>query len=405
MIQKCIESATEAHAFEGRLILTLAAYFPDSYGGAERQAKILAEALGRKGIDVTLVAPTIDPDVALNEQTDFGRIIRKRLAAYPNFGGKHMLSFLRWTYWFPKRFASAEWRGVPIYCFHSRLHALGPALCAEKLGSPLLIKLGGGGEASEFDALRTKKFFYGRWVERFLRKRVDAFVANSQEIALELRDLGISEEKIAEFPNGVALPGEDALSEAMSLRIGNAFSYAGRLITDKSVDVLYDAACLLFNSGETDFKLELIGTGAEKDRIEAEIQGTEISACINLPGFATDIYEAYKQADFFVCASRREGQSNALLEAMSIGLIPIVFAASGVEEVVEDGLNGYLVKECTPAAFLEKMRMVLSMSAEQRREMSAAARQFAEDNISIDAVALRTIDAIKACQARRTSTR
>ena len=44
-----------------------------------------------------------------------------------------------------------------------------------------------------------------------------------------------------------------------------------------------------------------------------------------------------------MCASKREGQSNALLEAMSAGVIPIVFKASGVEEVVSDGWNGFIV--------------------------------------------------------------
>jgi len=80
---------------------------------------------------------------------------------------------------------------------------------------------------------------------------------------------------------------------------------------------------------------------------------------------------------------------------MSSGLIPIVYAASGVEEVVSDGVNGFVVRNSTVESFQETMRKALEMDDETRRRMSLASRQFIEANIGIDAVAQRTIREIE----------
>jgi glycosyltransferase involved in cell wall biosynthesis len=373
-----------------KLILVVAAFFPDSYGGAERQALILAEALGRKGVDVTLVAPTVLKSTPLEEVREFGRILRKRVRAYPNEGGRHLLSFVSWSVWFPWQFRQRHWRGVPIYVFHARLHALGPALAAVLHSSPLLIKLGGGGTASEFQSLRSKKYVYGHLVERLLRRRVNSFVANSDQIVGELRALDIASDRIAEFPNGVALVPIEQLRAAMSRRSGHRFIYAGRLIEDKNVSVLYEAALALLETGHP-VQLRWVGEGAEKDRLERLDSCIRHTGSIAFPGYVKDVSRELEAADFFVSASMREGQSNALLEAMSAGLLPIVFAASGVRDVITHGVNGFVLEEATTEAFVEAMRRALALTTEERYRMSFAARKFAEDNIGIDRIAERTL--------------
>ncbi|MBC7140226.1 MAG: glycosyltransferase, partial [Defluviimonas sp.] len=81
--------------------------------------------------------------------------------------------------------------------------------------------------------------------------------------------------------------------------------------------------------------------------------------------------------------------------AMSAGVIPIVYAASGVEEVVTDGLNGLIVRESTPAAFTAALKRAIGLDEAERIRMSRAARGFAEAHIGIDSVAKRTLDLLK----------
>lgn len=383
-----------------RLLLVVAAYFPDSYGGAERQALILAEALGRAGVDVTIVAPSIWADAPDVEETNFGRVVRRRVRAYPNRGGFYLASFLAWTLWFPRRFGGGEFAGVPIYVFHARLHALGPMLAALAGRSPLMVKLGGGGEASDFAALRAKKFFYGTWIQSLLLKHVDCFVANGDQIVQDLRDLGVPQTRIANFPNGVVLPDADQLATALQTRRGDTFIFMGRMIVDKRVHVLHQAALMLLDAPRP-ARMVFLGDGPECDRLAALPESMANPEAVAFPGFVSDVYPELARSDFFVSASMREGQSNALLEAMSIGVIPIVYNASGVTDVVTHGKTGFIVDTSEPEDFAATMRAALALTPEQRRDMAMAARRFAEENIGIDSVASRTIAVLDSLTANK----
>jgi glycosyltransferase involved in cell wall biosynthesis len=374
-----------------RLILVVAGFFPETYGGAERQALILAEALGRRGVDVTLVAPRILPQSPALERTSFGRIERLLVRAYPNYGGRNMRSFLSWTLRFRRRYGQGKYRGVPIYVFHARLHALGPALAAMDGGAPLIIKLGGGGEASDFAALRAKRLGYGRWVQSLLLRRADCFVANGSQIVTDLEALGVPDSRIAAFPNGVVLPAKDVVADALSRRRGDRFVSVGRMVSDKRVAVLHEAAQMLAAEGSRP-RVAFLGDGPERDRLARVPATTANPDLFTFPGFRGDVYPDLLQADFFLSASMREGQSNALLEAMSAGVVPIVYGASGAADVVTHGRTGFIVAQSEPDAFARQMRIAMDLPSARRCEMALAAREFAASNIGIDAVARRTIE-------------
>lgn len=375
-----------------RIFLVTAGYYPDSVGGAARQASILAESLGRMGVDVTLVVPSTARDAPAHEKTAFGRIERFHDNGYPSAGGRHIASFLRWTRWFRRTYRGRITPETPVYIFHARLHALGPALAARDAGAPLAIKLGGGGEASDFEALRAKRYFYGSWVQSYLLSKVDAFVANGAQIEADLARLGVEPARVAAFPNGVALPPEEELVGAAPSRRGDTFIFAGRLVEDKRLEVLFDAAMSCAGeTGKASPRLVLLGDGPEGRRLQAIAQARDRHGTVQFPGYVADVYPELWKADFFISASKREGQSNALLEAMSAGLIPIIYGASGATDVVTHGETGFLVAESDPAHFAAAMRAALDLSPERRLAISLAARQFAADHIGIDAVAGRTM--------------
>ncbi|QUT05667.1 glycosyltransferase family 4 protein [Sphingobium phenoxybenzoativorans] len=387
-------SASTPAASIDRLILVTAAYFPDSYGGAERQAKILAEALGRLGVHVTIAAPTISPDAPLFEETEFGAVRRVRVAHYPNYGGLRMPSTLRWTRRLLKMFKREEWAGVPVYVFHARLHALAAALLSRQLRSPLVLKLGGGGESSDFHALDEKRYFYGKIIKRYLLNQVDIFVSNGKQITQDLKGLGVASERIVEFFNGAILPNYHDVHSANMQKIGNKFIFTGRIIKDKNIDLLFSAASEVARHREVRFVI--VGDGEEMGRLVHEAAHLGLSKSFDFTGFQSNVTERLLGCDFFISASTREGQSNSLLEAMSCGCIPVVAAASGVDDVVEDGKSGFIVKDVSAAAFIETINRVLDLSAEDRGKLSEASRSYAENNFGIEAIASRTISAISA---------
>jgi glycosyltransferase involved in cell wall biosynthesis len=393
------QSSASARRALRKIVLVTAGYFPDSRGGAERQAKILAEALSRRGIDVTLAVPTTWSDAPSVEETSFGRIERFRVKAYPNAGGRHVLDFLRWTRWFRSHIAPRLSPDTPVYVFHARLHALGPALAARAAGAPLLIKLGGGGEASDFAALRAKRYFYGTWVQSLLVRQTKAFVANSSQIVDDLDLLGVEPDRIASFPNGVELPSDVLIDAAIAQRNGQRFVSSGRMVPDKNVGALYEAAAGAARD-DRQIRVAFLGEGPERERLSGMAAAAGLVDCMEFPGFVSDVYPYLTQSDFFISASMREGQSNALLEAMSAGVIPIIYGASGAE-VVAHGTTGFLVDRSDAASFERAIRDALALTPARRVAMAQAARAFAKAHIGIDAIAGRTIELMQRLIAAR----
>lgn len=382
-----------------RILLVVATFYPDSYGGAERQARILAEALGRRGVEVRIVAPTVRQDLPVSEPTAFGSVERVKVRHFPNLGGRKIGSTIAWTLAVSRRFA-VPGQVDAVYVFHARLHVLPALLLSRRLDVPLMIKLGGGGEASDFEALRRKRYVYGKAVLRSVIEATDGFVANSEQIVRDLEALKTPAERIFAFPNGVAIPSSADFAAAATARTGRRFVFTGRMIVDKSVSVLFEAACALLARG-LDLQLTFLGDGPERDRLVEEARALGYDDRIRFPGVCADVYPTLFESDFFVSASEREGQSNSLLEAMSAGCIPIVFGASGAGDLIDNGRTGLLAPRSDASSFTQAMEMALALTPDERRAMSRDVRAFTEETVGVDAVAARTEAVIEALIQRR----
>ena len=73
-----------------------------------------------------------------------------------------------------------------------------------------------------------------------------------------------------------------------------------------------------------------------------------------------------------------EGMSNVLLESCACARPVIATNRPGCREIVDDGVNGLLVKEKDSADLIEKIERFLQLSREQRRDMGLAGRKKVE---------------------------
>lgn len=69
-----------------------------------------------------------------------------------------------------------------------------------------------------------------------------------------------------------------------------------------------------------------------------------------------------------------EGMSNVLLESCACGRPIITTNRSGCKEIVEDGVNGFVVRQKDSADLIEKIETFLGLSWEERRNMGLAGR-------------------------------
>src|SRR5215211_5801496 len=123
-----------------RIVMILPAYLPETFGGAEQQARRLAQALARRGAGVTLLAPRLESRTPPRENEGPVSVRRFRLLAAPNLGGRHLDAFLCWCLCI----SSWLWRNRLsydlIYVVHGRLHAFPAVVAGKWLSKPVVVK-------------------------------------------------------------------------------------------------------------------------------------------------------------------------------------------------------------------------------------------------------------------------
>lgn len=116
------------------------------------------------------------------------------------------------------------------------------------------------------------------------------------------------------------------------------------------------------------FKLILTGDGKRKDYLASLARDLNIHERVDFVGFVShdQAVKLMVRADYFVHHSitaengDQEGIPNAIMEAMAMELPIISTYHAGIPELVEDGVNGYLVEEKDVVAYAKRLEDILS---------------------------------------------
>ena len=119
------------------------------------------------------------------------------------------------------------------------------------------------------------------------------------------------------------------------------------------------------------------GQGPLADELRAEAASLGLGATFTFLGHVEDPLPLLAAADVFVLASRHEGLSIALLEAMTAGLPVVVTTVGAAPSVVTEGREGVLVPSGDPDALADAIVALLADPA-RRQSMGAAAAARAE---------------------------
>lgn len=147
----------------------------------------------------------------------------------------------------------------------------------------------------------------------------------------------------------------------------------GRLEPQKNQRVLIEAFGL-FCKDHPDYELEIFGEGSLRQKLSEQILRLGLADNVKLRGNVQGVHHQVADAQMFVLSSDYEGLSNALLEAMMMGLPCISTRCAGSDEVIQSGDNGILVdigsvdglyKAMTSVADDIQYRMRLSTNAKK----------------------------------------
>lgn len=130
---------------------------------------------------------------------------------------------------------------------------------------------------------------------------------------------------------------------------GRLFCTTGRLEEEKNPHFLLAGIARLKEKMDEPFQVLLIGDGSMRKLLEREAEELGIADVVQFLGnISNDKVNRYLQAsDVFLFASKSETQGIVLAEAFAAGCPIVAVDASGVEDIVENGINGFATAEDT----------------------------------------------------------
>jgi glycosyltransferase involved in cell wall biosynthesis len=141
--------------------------------------------------------------------------------------------------------------------------------------------------------------------------------------------------------------------------------HVGRVGPRKGVHYLMDAVQRVPNA-------HLTLVGALEPGMDVHVRGRG-HVTVTGPAAGKDLPHWYRKADVFCLLSVEEGLALVVAQAMAMGLPIVATANTGVEDMIEDGVHGFIVPARDPAAAAHRLQL-LADAPELRQEMGRRGR-------------------------------
>jgi glycosyltransferase involved in cell wall biosynthesis len=281
---------------------------------------------------------------------------------------------------------------------HPYLSSLYAAKLAKFLGKPVVLS-----QHNTFIGYESALWDHVEWlndatVGKQVIKSSDKIVTVSNATRDYVLTLGANRQKIQVLRNGVDVDRfkpSNATRNSVRKKLGinsneTVILTVRRLVFKNGIDTFIESARIALQNNPN-LTFLAVGTGPDRDAIQAKIKQLGISGNMKLPGFVSDadLPAYYNAADLFVLPSKSgEGLPLVALEAMSTGLPVVATDVGGIAEVVVEDC-GKLVPPDDPTAMAEE---VLEFSKTDLSPVKSAVRSVAVRSFSWEANVKRLVE-------------
>ena len=256
--------------------------------------------------------------------------------------------------------------------------ALGAGLLTR--GARVILGFHGFDAGDSFTAAQKLSARRGRWLGA-------RFTAVSQRARRQLHaEARVPVDRITVLPNGVdpdrfarVTPAERNRIRA-ELRIESTdlvVATVGSLTAVKQPGVLLDA----FSRARRELsqmRLVFVGTGDLEAELRARVRDLELTECVMFVGARDDVPQVLAAADVYVCASKSEGMSNSLLEALAAGCALVTTDVGDHAAIVRPEIEGLVVSPDSVDGLTFAL-LRLARAPDLRQLLAEAARRRARD--------------------------
>ena len=246
------------------------------------------------------------------------------------------------------------------------------ALAASFCNVPIVANITGLGSAVENPSLMQKAMI-GLYKLAF-RKVQTVFVQNTENQQFFI-DNNTSVDKLKLLPgSGVNLKQFHVLDYPNDEKI--EFVFISRIMKEKGIDYYLEMAKYIKDKyPQTHFHI----CGFCEEEYQDVLSEYEDKGIITYHGLIMDVRDVLSYTHCTIHPTYYpEGLSNVLLESSASGRPIITTDRSGCREVVDDGVNGYMIKQKDTQSLIDIVEKFISLTNDERKEMGLAGRKKVE---------------------------
>jgi glycosyltransferase involved in cell wall biosynthesis len=212
--------------------------------------------------------------------------------------------------------------------------------------------------------------------------RFDRCVAVSHELKSRLvTNFKFQSKKIKVIHNGIYLPGKVNKIIDKQFVVGTC----GRFFPVKNYKLFVKIASQIRKTNKNIYFV-LAGDGPEREKLKHLCNEYGLNSKFAMPGYIEDMGSFYMDLDLFINTSLHEGIPMSVLEAMGYGIPVIAPCVGGLSEIIDNGVDGYLIPQHNSELFSNKC---LELFSDQLllKKTSQAAREKIEKKFSVERMA------------------
>ncbi len=290
----------------------------------------------------------------------------------------------------PTRYRQIAPGGYSLVAAHFGPGSLYALPYAQRLNLPMVATFHGYDVPLLWNARKYEPKFWRYWLlSKWMLRRVDRFLAASEELRNMLIDIGAPREKVFTWRLGVRIPDASTLAPhavktdddlKRVIQVGRFVEKKGYIYSIRAMEILKNK--YHFENRPFNIELTCVGDGECKAECQAFVKAHDLEDCVkfvnNLP--QTEVFKMMEEADVLLCPSmvaKNGDRESGILVAKEAGArcTPVIGTYhGGIPEIIDDGKTGFIVQERDSEAIAKRLDLLLSNS-ELRLDMGKSARK------------------------------
>ncbi len=321
-------------------------------GGSERVMSILATEYVKMGIDTSMIL--LNEDIRTYDVPPEVKIIE----AYCPMEKKNIWWHIRRVISIRKALKQSEADIIISFIWNTNLKVM---LASLGLGKKVIIS-----ERADPAIYYRKKSF--QLARKLLYPKAEAIVFQTQEAMKYYMKKEQQKQVVISNPISNDLPVHSGERDKRIVAVG-------RLTEQKNYKMLIDAFAQFYNN-HREYILEVYGQGPDLQKLKKYVADLNLDSVVFFKGYVSDLKQRIVSAGIYVNCSDYEGISNAMLEALAMG-IPTVCTdcpVGGARLATENGENGILIPVNDQVALVKALCKVAD-NPELAKAMSEKAKR------------------------------